>query len=319
MSLRRSDREPRRSQRRGVHSAATEAARRATRARDHLERKRDQERRRREREVLRAENIPHRALVRGVFAPMLFVLAFGSGIAFARPVFESVWLPTTTLQGIDVQGASIVAPETIARRAGVRPGDSLAALDPEAIARAVETEPWVESARVLRLPSGVLVISIAERNAVARWRVDPGDPVQLVDPRGKRFAGDLETGVALPLPLVSGTNESDTLPVEALEILAEIERHRSLREAQPEIVLHLPRLPGIQTATDGTNLESQTGYVLQLGEEGPRVLLGQRLFAERVSRLAALVESREPTFVDARWIDLRYADRAVLRTEPASG
>ena len=65
---------------------------------------------------------------------------------------------------------------------------------------------------------------------------------------------------------------------------------------------------------DGT-----TGFVLQIGQEGPRALLGRRLLSQRVARLAALLDHDEETLATARLIDLRYADRAVLRTAPASG
>ena len=54
-------------------------------------------------------------------------------------------------------------------------------------------------------------------------------------------------------------------------------------------------------------------------EAADRAVLGRRLLAQRIARLAALLDSDESTLEGARWIDLRYADRAVLRTEPVSG
>jgi cell division septal protein FtsQ len=298
----------------GAHPAGAEAARRATRARDHLERKRAQERRRRQRERWRAENPQHREQLRGALSPFVFALALGIGLVSARPLAEFFWLRSTSLESVAVQGARLLSPEAIVRGAGIAEGSSVAAIDPAEIVRSVETDPWIESARALRLPSGALVISIVERGAIARWRFDPQAEPLLIDPHGKRFAGALEPASALPL--VNGHGSGNALPTEVVEILAEIERHAVLVQNPATLILHLP---GVQAASEAALLGSQTGYVLQLGADGPRALLGRRLFSERVARLAALVESDEPTLRHARLIDLRYADRAVLRTEPASG
>ena len=300
--------------RRGAHPAGAEAMRRATRARDHLERKRAQERRRRQRERRRAENSQRRARVRGVLAPFLFLLALGIGMIGARPLFEFFWLGPISLESVDVQGATVLSPEAIIRGAGIAGGGSVGAIDPAEIARNVEADPWIESARALRLWNGALVISVVERDAIARWRIDPEAAPLLVDRRGEPFSGALERAGAIPL--VNGLGNGDALPAAAVEILAEIERHLVLAQNPTTLTLHLP---GVQAVSEAALLGSQTSYVLQLGEDGPRALLGQRLFPERVARLAALVESGEPTLRRVRLIDLRYADRAVLRTEPASG
>ena len=75
----------------------------------------------------------------------------------------------------------------------------------------------------------------------------------------------------------------------------------------------------LEADAEGVLHDGTTGFVLQIGQEGPRALLGRRLFSQRVARLAALLDHDEETLATARLIDLRYADRAVLRTAPASG
>ncbi|MBK7950397.1 MAG: FtsQ-type POTRA domain-containing protein [Deltaproteobacteria bacterium] len=67
------------------------------------------------------------------------------------------------------------------------------------------------------------------------------------------------------------------------------------------------------------SLAGETGYVLEIGREGPRALLGQSFLKRRIARLAALLAQRDALVAGARVIDLRFADRAVLRTEPTSG
>lgn len=292
-----------------TYSANADAARRATRARDHLERKRAQERRRRERERVQTDRAGRRTPLRGAASLIVVVIATIAGIFAAGPLNERALLAPSPLERIDVQGASILTPEAVIEAAGLNSLESLRDVDSKQVISAIEAEPWIESARVLRLPTGTLVISIVEREAIAIWQVDARSSAQLVDRRGERFRGALEPAGALPFVRgKSGTSDA-SLPREAIEILAAIERSAIRMEDARAVTLHLP---------SGESAD-QTGYVLQLGEEGPRALLGRRLFSERVARLAALVENGEPAFVAAHSIDLRYADRAVLRAEPISG
>jgi hypothetical protein len=300
-------------------STSHDATRRAVRARDHLERKRNAERQRRKRERLRAERTAEPTPLRGLLAVTGFAVAAVLGITFAGPVGERLLLRPAALERVAIQGAHALSPGEIVRETELAAGASIGSIDPGLVATTVAGEPWVESARALRLPNGTLVISVVEREAIARWRIDDAATVELVDLRGERFAGALAPGG--PLPLVSGGGSDPTLPDEALEILGEISRHASLAADPRRVILHLPET-GLQVASDAESEAPDghaTGYVLQIGEEGPRALLGRRLLTERVARLAAVLDSEEPVLARARWIDLRYADRAVLRTEPVSG
>lgn len=296
-------------------AGAAEAAARGKRARDHLGRKRRQERQRLERERWRAENSGSRARVRGVLAPILFALAVILGVVAAPFVSETFLYRRARLERVAVQGASALTPLDIAQEANVEAGRPLDKIDPLQIRESVAADPWIESARALRLPTGTLVISVVERQAVARWRVSESSKIELIDQRGKRFAGATERGG--PLPLVHGEIKADgSLPSSAIEILDELRRYGSLAVDPNGLTLHLPDRQSAEIVAES---EVDSGYVLQIGEGGPRAILGKRLFTQRVARLAALLESEESTLRDVRWIDLRYADRAVLRTEPVSG
>ena len=314
MSVPVSNRKRRAGQRRAPAGAA-EAAARAKRARDHLARKRRQERQRLERERSRVASSQSRARARGVLAPILFTLAVLIGVAAAPPLSEILLFRQVPLERIAVQGAFALTPLFIAKEASVEAGRLLDTIDPAKIREAIVAEPWIESVRALRLPTGTLLISVVERRAVARWRNAESRDIELIDQRGKRFAGATEPGG--PLPLVRGEIDRDgSIPPSAIEILGEIRRYVSLTRDPSSLTLHLPDR---QAAEIGTQSDLKSGYVLQIGEDGPRALLGERLLGQRVARLAALLENEESKFQDAGWIDLRYADRAVLRTEPASG
>lgn len=302
-----------------IGSPQVETAARAKRARDHLARKRERERARLERERDRQAISRGRLRALSVLAPILFVTALVLGLKLADPLSEALLMRGTPLRQVAVQGARALSPEAVAAGAGALAGLSLDAIDPESVRQAVASDPWIESVRALRLPTGTLVIRVVERRAVARWHAADGTAVELVDERGVRFAGALEPGG--PLPLVRGEAEAaGPLPAEALEILGEIERHTALAGRPSDLTLYLP---GPALADDGGghgSREDRTeGYVLELGTAGPRALLGRQLFSQRVARLAALLEEDAAMVQSAQLIDLRYADRLVLRTEPVSG
>jgi cell division septal protein FtsQ len=309
MSLLKPERRPSGKTGNRTYSANADAARRATRARDHLERKRAQERRRRERERDQADRALRRTPLRSAVSLGILALATTAGIFAATPLNERALLPPSNVDRVDVLGASALTPEAIVRAAGLSAVSSNRDFDSRRIVEAIETEPWIESARALRLPTGTLVISVVERDAIAIWQIDSTSSALLVDQRGTGFDGALEPAGALPrITGESGTGET-SLPPDALEILSALERFENLVEDPRLLTLYLPSTQG----------DDEAGYVLQLGDGGPRALLGRRLLRERVARLAALIESGEPSFLAARLIDLRYADRAVLRTEPVSG
>lgn len=288
-----------------------EAAARAKRARDHLSRKRRKERQRLERDRWRTDSASERAQVRGVLTPIVFMLALVAGLGAASSFAEIFLLRHAPLERVAVQGATALSPMAIAASAGVASGRALDLIDPAAVRESLTADPWVESARAVRLPTGTLVVSIVEKRALARWQAEASPDVELIDHRGERFAGATAPGG--PLPLVRGEMANDaSLPSPAIEILGALPLHGPLAADPTALTLYLP-----DRRSDAS--DDRSGYVLELGPEGPRALLGRRLLSQRIARLAALLESEQADVAEARWIDLRYADRAVLRTEPVSG
>ena len=294
-------------------SLERETAARARRARDHLEKKRDRERTRLARDRARHETSVSRRRTLRVLSPVLFVAAFAIGSQIAPLLVEKIWLQTKVIDRVAVQGAVALTPAAIAASAGALEGLPLSQIDPQQVAEQLAADPWIESARALRLPSGTLVVRVVEREAIARWQI--GGRTDLIDPEGSRFAGAIEPGG--PLPTVEGdTLEQGLLPSEALAILEAVAQHASLTRDSNAIRLYLP---GLETDAEGILRGSTRGYVLELGAEGPRALLGRRLFSQRVARLASLLDHDEDAIQAAALIDLRFADRAVLRTESTSG
>lgn len=291
----------------------TVAAARARRARDHLARKRDQERQRLERDRIRPELLASRRRFFRVLSPIAFVAAIVLGANLAVPFSEFFVLGGRPLERVAVQGSDALPAGLIAASTGAIAGQPLDDLDPEAIRTSLVADPWIEDAGVLRLPTGTLLIRVVERDAIARWQID--EELAWVDATGRRFTGADSARIALPM-IAGDSLEPNALPEDALLILDEVRRHPGLARDLTALTLHLPAL---EADPDGVLRGSPAGFVLQIGREGPRALLGRRLLSQRVARLATLLDHDEETVATAQLIDLRYADRAVLRTAPASG
>lgn len=316
----------RRSAERPGRSPAVEAALRARRAREHLARKRRSDRGREVRPERPARPrtaaptraaLPARPLPRGV-VPAVALTAILAGFVAAPPLFERLWLPRVPLERVAVVGVAVRQPETIARRLLARAGMPLSNVRPDQVASLVTADPWIESADSFRLPEGTLLVRVVERRAVARHQDTPDGEVTLVDPAGLLFPGAVTAGG--PLPLVTGPVEPDApLSPTALEILAELSRYEGLARDPSALTLHLPALAASRSDTDAAGEPSgaESGYVLEIGRSGPRVLLGESFLKRRIARLASLLEQRDALLAGANVIDLRYADRAVLRTEPS--
>lgn len=294
-------------------SPQTVAAARARRARDHLARKRDQERLRLERDRVRPELLASRRRLVRVLSPIAFAMALVLGANLAVPAAEFFVLRDRPLARVAVLDAEALPAPLIAASTGAIAGQPLGDLDPEAIRAALVADPWIEDAGVLRLPTGTLLVRVVERDAIARWQIE--EETAWVDATGQRFRGTESERMALPT-VAGAALEPGALPVGALQILDEVQRHPGLAADPTSLTLHLPAL---EADAEGVLHDGTTGFVLQIGQEGPRALLGRRLLSQRVARLAALLDHDEETLATARLIDLRYADRAVLRTAPASG
>ena len=201
-------------------------------------------------------------------------------------------------------GAVVRQPETIARRLLARAGMPLSNVRPDQVASLVTADPWVESAESFRLPDGTLVVRVVERRAVARHQTSPESETTLVDPAGRLFPGAVTAGG--PLPLVTGAIDPEApLPPTALEILSELSRHAGLARDPAALTLHLPAsTPGKPVANTGDEpLAADTGYVLEIGRSGPRVLLGQSFLKRRIARLASLLDQQDALLAGANVID----------------
>jgi len=306
---------------------------RGARARTHLERHRS-----RRRSVLAREarggrrgqgaGAPTPARRRIVIAAA-FVLSVGLGAAFGSPALDAAGMlgggSAARIERISVQGNYWLSSRDVAVATGVAPGQTGAEIEVDVVGERLRAHPWIRNAQVMRLPTGHLLISIEEREPVAllapataapdapaAWRLvdDAGTPFARVsDPTARPIGA--ETAADWPR-LRGGEQLGDGAAHPELAAALVLSRH--VEEARLSGLLGGERpLELVLPSSD----DSQ-GWVLDPGPGRPRVILGHDRLAERIDRLEALLRSELVELRGAEEIDLRFADRAVLRSGAAS-
>lgn len=135
------------------------------------------------------------------------LVVLGAALALAWGLHRyALTTPRFAIEQIDVSGAKRIRTETMLKRAEVKRGDNLLAVDTEALERRLLEDPWIVSAKVERRIPRTLAISVEEREAAALASI--GGELFLVSRTGEPFK-QLEPGDPLDLPLISGVSADD--------------------------------------------------------------------------------------------------------------
>jgi cell division septal protein FtsQ len=260
-------------------------------------------------------------------AGLAFATSVAVGALFGWPALDAAGLlgdgTPEHIERIWVQGNRLLSSRDVAAATGVEPGQRGADVQVEAVSARLRAHPWIRDARVMRLPTGKLLVAVEEREPVALlaaeqsagpqavWRLvdEAGTPFDRTDGEpARRLAAD--TTRAWPRlrggeSLADGEAHTELTAALALSRRLDDARLAPLLGGDP-IELHLPR--------DG----DPEGWVLDPGPGRPRVILGRDQLAQRIDRLEALLLSQLDELRGAVEIDLRFADRAVLRSHAAS-
>ena len=131
-------------------------------------------------------------------------VAYGAGVSERYGPITDAMAATAGLAIADVriEGALETTTEEIAEAAGIGRVRSLAVLDAEQARAAIVALPWVRTARVVKEYPGTLVVTVAERDAAAQWRV--GASTLLLDDEGMPIVPS--DGRALPLLVGEGAD-----------------------------------------------------------------------------------------------------------------
>jgi hypothetical protein len=205
------------------------------------------------------------------------------------------------LQKLSARGLAELTPEELAAASGLPAGTPLTGIEAREVEERLRAHPWILEARVGTLPPSRLLVEVTERRPVAVAALGGSRERVLVDAHGLPFApARREHQARLPLLRVPEA------PGEAAPSLREGLRIAALLEDQ--------ELPGLGELELGGPPEQ--GVSLKLRGEEARIVLGAEPFAPKLERLKRLREAGLAEAQGASSIDLRFADRAVLRSGP---
>lgn len=218
----------------------------------------------------------------------------------------------TRIQTISVQGNLYLSPRQVARATGIAMNSLASALDAGLVKARLIEHPWIRDAAVLAIPTGRVIVLVEEREPHAvLYSPLPNTAMtlpRLVDTTGIPFArvapGHFDALPALHSATAVASGTADSRLLEAVAIAEAVAQAGGRTVTYSEI--HLPD-PG-----------SNEGWVLRSESGSQRVILGRGDLAPRIERLSLLLASDLGSARVAEEIDLRFADRAVMRSASLS-
>jgi cell division protein FtsQ len=171
---------------------------------------------------------------------------------------------------------------------GVKPGDDMTDVDPEAVRAQVEALDWIEGAKVARLWPATLQVQVVEKEPYAIWQSK--GVTWLIDRKGTKITKD-DIAEFAGLPLVVG----DGAPQHAAELV--------------DILM---RFPAIQRHTKASVRVGDRRWDLHL-KNGIQVRLPEDGVEDALHRLTVLEQEQKIFERDIESIDLRLPDRLVIK------
>ena len=216
-----------------------------------------------------------------VLGRILTVLAFvaGAGLAGREIIRHVIASPRFAVRDVRVGATEHVSSDEVRALAGVRLGDRLLAVDPDAVAATLATHPWIASARVRRELPSVLAIDVVERHAVASALIGA---LYLLDDSGRPFKrATLEE--ADGLPVVTGvTREQYAALRPASEAV--------FREALAVVAAYGDERPTLSEI----HVDPRTGFSLVLFDGGGEIRLGRGDYAGKLAQLDRILAAAGP-------------------------
>ncbi|RMD90969.1 MAG: FtsQ-type POTRA domain-containing protein [Alphaproteobacteria bacterium] len=200
------------------------------------------------------------------------------------------------VQRVEIEGRENTPPEALDAAIGDPQGRAVTDIDLAAVRQRLEHISWVRRAQVARQLPDRLVIRIEERRPFALWQRQ--GRLHLVDREGVVLT-DEDLARWRTLPLIVGDDAPGAAPT-LLETLAQVPTIASEVEA------------AIRVAGRRWNLRLESGVLVKLPED-EQPGWGLR---EAVRRLAELARQERLLERSVTVIDLRLADRLVLRLPP---
>lgn len=197
----------------------------------------------------------------------------------------SAWFP---IEAIVSKGQYHTRESDIHAAIGLKAGDDMMDVEPDAIRAQVEALDWISTARVARLWPATVEIQITEKEPYAIWQSK--GVLWLIDRKGQKITKD-DIAEFAGLPMVVG----DGAPAHAVELL--------------DI---LKRFPPIQRATKASVRVGDRRWDLHL-KNGIEVRLPEDGIEDALHRLTVLQQEQRIFERDIEVVDLRLPDRLVIK------
>jgi cell division protein FtsQ len=215
--------------------------------------------------------------------------------------------PALCLSVVSVEGNVVVTAAEIAAATGLSPGTPLVDVDPTAVEARLLLHPWIRGARAQRLPPSRLRVTVEEREPTAVRLGEETGTDWLVDAEGTIFAPAAPEHLDA-LPQIRGAQEVLPGPADPrLARAAALARALAGRAVGPVAEIELP------------SDDDPEGLAFRLRGSARRILVGSSDIPRALDRLERLLAAGLAETAASHTIDLRFADRAILRRRDAGG
>lgn len=237
--------------------------------------------------------LPRLLLVAALVGSGLWIWQAGVVTKLAEEAQAGFWVASVhaglAVNDVTVEGRTRGEPAGLLEALGVQRGDPILAFDPQAARERIMALPWVAAAEVQRRLPDQIHLRLEERNPIALWQHQ--GRLAVIDQHGQPIT-NTRPGHFINLPLVVG----EGAPLHARALVALLER-------EPELAERV--VAAVWVSDRRWNLRLEGGIEVRLPELG----------AEEAWSLLARLERQQGVLErDVAMIDMRLADRLVLRS-----
>jgi cell division protein FtsQ len=234
----------------------------------------------------------------------------GAVVAGRQVVGHVIASPRFAVRELRIAPTTHVTGDEIRSLLGVRLGDPLLAVDPDAVAATLTRHPWIASARVRRDLPATLAVEVVERRANASALIGA---LYLLDEGGRPFKRATPEE-ADGLPVVTGVTREQYAAMRATseavfrDGLALLKAYATAPPARPKL--------------SEIHVDPRSGFSLVLLDGGGEIRLGRGDFPDKLARLDRIVAAlggRGPAALRTIYLDGPLADRVTVRLAEADG
>lgn len=231
-------------------------------------------------------------------------------VIFSFSILTGAWIyhyllssPIFILTEVKISGNLHLSFEEVLRLAGLQRGDNLLAIDLENVCRKLQGHPWVAEVSAEKDLPDTLRIIIHERKPVAA--VEIGTNYYFLDGKGVLFLRIKEKETR-GIPILTGLKKED------------VDKNDPVINRLMWDAVNIGPLLNERGLSDFNRLRINraSGLTLFSTKRGISATIGAKDFGTRLDRLRTILGlSSDPRFAQLIFVDLSYADQAIIRLQ----